>query len=100
MPLPEVIAADLSGKYLTLSNVSVCYFCVMSTSTASTTAAREAWALFWHIFSSDKPRRMATLNDLAPPPMQSRALRHPHPGEPLTMSALAGLLMCDNSNVT
>jgi DNA-binding MarR family transcriptional regulator len=72
----------------------------MSTSTASSTAAREAWALFWHIFSTDKPRRMATLNELGLAPMQSMALMQLQPGEPLTMSALAGLLMCDNSNVT
>jgi DNA-binding MarR family transcriptional regulator len=45
----------------------------MSTSTASSAAAREAWSLFWRIFSADKPRRM---------------------------SALAQALMCDNSNVT
>ena len=72
----------------------------MSTSTVSDTAAREAWALFWRIFSADKPRRMATLNELGLAPMQSMALIQLQPGEPMTMSALAGLLMCDNSNVT
>jgi MarR family transcriptional regulator, organic hydroperoxide resistance regulator len=72
----------------------------MSTSTVSSTAAREAWALFWRIFSADKPRRMATLNELGLAPMQSMALMQLRPGEPMTMSALAGLLMCDNSNVT
>src|SRR3954468_21832165 len=72
----------------------------MSTSTASTTAAREAWALFWRIFSADKPRRMATLNELGLAPMQSMALMQLQPGEPMAMSRLASLLMCDNSNVT
>jgi hypothetical protein len=37
----------------------------MSTPTVDTTAAaRDAWALFWRIFSADKPRRMATLSEL------------------------------------
>jgi MarR family transcriptional regulator, organic hydroperoxide resistance regulator len=72
----------------------------MSTSTVSGTAAREAWALFWRIFSADKPRRMATLNELGLAPMQSMALMQLQPGEPMPMSALANALMCDNSNVT
>src|SRR5215213_2886818 len=73
----------------------------MSTQTVDTTAAaKDAWALFWRIFSADKPRRMATLNELGLAPMQSMALMQLRPGEPMTMSALAGLLMCDNSNVT
>src|SRR5215211_1346127 len=72
----------------------------MSTSTVSSTAAWEAWALFWRIFSPDKPRRMAPLNELGLAPMQSMALMQLQPGEPMAMSKLAGLLMCDNSNVT
>ena len=32
--------------------------------------------------------------------MQAMALTSLEPGEPIPMSALAGLLMCDNSNVT
>jgi len=72
----------------------------MSTSTVSSTAAREAWALFWRIFTADKPRRMALLNELGLAPMQSMALTHLQPGQPITMSALAQALMCDNSNVT
>jgi DNA-binding MarR family transcriptional regulator len=72
----------------------------MSTSTASGAAAREAWGLFWRIFSADKPRRMATLNELGLAPMQSMALTSLQPDEPLTMSAMAQALQCDNSNVT
>ena len=72
----------------------------MSTSTVSSTAARDAWALFWRIFTADKPRRMALLNELGLAPMQSMALTHLQPGQPMTMSALAQALMCDNSNVT
>ncbi len=72
----------------------------MSTSTVPSTAAKEAWALFWRIFTADKPRRMATLNHLGLAPMQSMALMQLRPGEPMPMSALATALMCDNSNVT
>src|SRR3954470_8829616 len=72
----------------------------MSTPTVSGTAAREAWALFWRIFSADKPRRMATLNDLGLSPMQAMARMQLRRGEPMTMSAMAHALQCDNSNVT
>ena len=73
----------------------------MSTSpTVSGTAASEAWGLFWRIFSADKPRRMLTLNEIGLAPMQAMALTTLQPGDAVPMSALAGLLMCDNSNVT
>jgi MarR family transcriptional regulator, organic hydroperoxide resistance regulator len=79
----------------------VCYICGMSTPTVDTTAAaKDAWALFWRIFSADKPRRMATLSELGLAPMQSMALMQLRPGEPMTMSAMAHALQCDNSNVT
>jgi DNA-binding MarR family transcriptional regulator len=72
----------------------------MPMSTAASTAATEAWGLFWRLFTADKPRRMATLNQLGLAPMQSMALMQLRPGEPMPMSALATALMCDNSNVT
>ena len=73
----------------------------MSTSPAvSGTASSEAWGLFWRIFSADKPRRMLTLNEVGLAPMQAMALTHLEPAEPMPMSALAAVLMCDNSNVT
>ena len=72
----------------------------MSTSTVSGAAASEAWGLFWRIFSADKPRRMLALNEFGLAPMQAMALTSLEPDEPMPMSALAGLLMCDNSNVT
>jgi DNA-binding MarR family transcriptional regulator len=79
----------------------VCYIHGMSTPTVDTTAAaKDAWALFWRIFSADKPRRMATLSELGLAPMQSMALMQLRPGEPMTMSAMAHALQCDNSNVT
>jgi len=50
-------------NYLNHAIFDVCYIYGMSTPTVDTTAAaRDAWALFWRIFSADKPRRMATLS--------------------------------------
>ena len=72
----------------------------MSTSTVSSTAAREAWGLFWRIFTADKQRRMGVMQELGLAPMQSMALMQLRPDEPMTMSAMANALMCDNSNVT
>jgi DNA-binding MarR family transcriptional regulator len=72
----------------------------MPTSAASSTAAREAWGLFWQIFSADKPRRMAVMTELGLSFQQSMALMRLETGQPLPMSALAQALQCDNSNVT
>ena len=63
-------------------------------------AAEEAWALFWRIFSADKPRRMAVMSELGLSFQQSMALSRLQPDEPVPMSALAAALQCDNSNVT
>lgn len=71
-----------------------------STPIVSGTAAREAWGLFWQMFTADKARRMSLMHELGLAPMQSMALMTLRPGEPLPMSALAQALMCDNSNVT
>jgi MarR family transcriptional regulator, organic hydroperoxide resistance regulator len=88
-------------NYLNHAIFEVCYIYGMSTPTVGTTAAaKDAWALFWRIFSADKPRRMATLSELGLAPMQSMALMQLRPGEPMTMSAMAHALQCDNSNVT
>ena len=62
--------------------------------------AEEAWALFWRIFSADKPRRMAVMSELGLSFQQSMALSRLEPDEPVPMSALATALQCDNSNVT
>jgi len=56
--------------------------------------------LFWRIFSADKPRRMAVFSELGLSFQQAMALGHLTADEPLPMSALAGALQCDNSNVT
>ena len=71
-----------------------------SSQASSTAAATEAWALFWRIFSADKPRRMGVFSELGLSVQQAMALGHLEPDEPLPMSARAGALQCDNSNVT
>lgn len=68
--------------------------------TSGETAAQEAWGLFWRIFMADKPRRLAVMSELGLSFQQSMALMRLEPGEPLTMSELAGAMQCDNSNVT
>lgn len=69
-------------------------------STTTTTAAREAWGLFWRIFMEDKRRRWALLSEMGLAPQQAMALSTLQPGEPMPMSALAEAMHCDNSNVT
>ena len=63
-------------------------------------AAREAWLLIFDLVSAHRARIVAaaTAHDLSP--MQAFALRRLEPGRPLPMSALAGFLACDASNVT
>jgi MarR family transcriptional regulator, organic hydroperoxide resistance regulator len=71
-----------------------------ATGERSTTAAREAWGLFWQVFQKDKRRRWAILSELGISPQQSMAIGSLKPGEPMPMSALAEALHCDNSNIT
>jgi DNA-binding MarR family transcriptional regulator len=66
----------------------------------TTTPAQEAWGLFWRIFLADKPRRVAVMSELGLSFQQSMALMRLQRDSPLPMSALAGELQCDNSNVT
>ncbi|MFN2617590.1 MAG: MarR family winged helix-turn-helix transcriptional regulator [Thermoleophilaceae bacterium] len=63
--------------------------------------AAEAWSLMLELsFSTNKPRLMAISQEYDLTPMQLHALRALEPGLELTMSALAGSLFCDASNVT
>jgi len=71
-----------------------------ATGERSSTAAREAWGLFWEIFMRDKRRRWAILSELGISPQQSMAIGSLKPDEPMPMSALAEALHCDNSNIT
>jgi DNA-binding MarR family transcriptional regulator len=49
---------------------------------------------------ASRPHYLAVLQDVGLSPVQGMALLHLNPDEPLTMSALATALKCDNSNVT
>ena len=71
-----------------------------NTAEASSTAAREAWRLFWRIFTQDKRRRWSILSELGISPQQAMAIGALEPGVPVPMSALAEALHCDNSNIT
>src|SRR3954467_11937425 len=63
--------------------------------------AAEAWSLMVELaFSTNKPRLMGISQEYDLTPMQLHALRALEPGLELTMSALAGSLFCDASNVT
>jgi DNA-binding MarR family transcriptional regulator len=67
---------------------------------ATSSPAAEAWALMQRLFGPQRKRFMALAaeHELSPP--QLGALKALHPGRPLAMSELAGILGCDNSNVT
>jgi DNA-binding MarR family transcriptional regulator len=71
-----------------------------ATGERTSTAAREAWRMFWRIFLEDKRRRWAILSELGIAPQQAMALGTLEPGQALPMSALAEALHCDNSNIT
>jgi DNA-binding MarR family transcriptional regulator len=72
----------------------------MESSVGASSAAREAWHLFWRIFMEDKRRRWAILSDLGISPQQSMALSTLKPGEAMPMSALADAMHADNSSIT
>ena len=63
-------------------------------------AAARPGRLFWRIFIAGQAAPLGVLSELGISPQQSMALSTLEPGEPLPMSALAGALHCDNSNVT
>ena len=67
---------------------------------APSPAVREAWRLMSGVFHAQRHRFVARVGELGLSPMQAMALRALEPGRPLPMSALAGALRCDNSNVT
>ena len=60
----------------------------------------EAWALMVRLFLSNKPRMAAIAQEFELAPMQMQTLMALAPGQELPMSALAGMLSCDASNVT
>ena len=72
----------------------------MARQTTQTDPATEAWTLLSRLMMSRKGHMLETAAAFELSPPQMWALRHLEPGVPLPMSALAGLLHCDNSNVT
>ncbi len=62
--------------------------------------ATEAWTLLSRVMMARRGHTLAIATELELSPPQLWALRHLDPDAPLPMSALAGLLHCDNSNVT
>jgi MarR family transcriptional regulator, organic hydroperoxide resistance regulator len=62
--------------------------------------AAEAWELLFEIFMASKPQRMEIAHEFDLSPMQLFALGALEPGHEMPMSALAGTLVCDASNVT
>jgi MarR family transcriptional regulator, organic hydroperoxide resistance regulator len=63
-------------------------------------AAAEAWSLMYRLFVSQRSRFLAVAAELELAPAQLGALKSLEPGTPMPMSKLAGVLGCDNSNVT
>jgi len=60
----------------------------------------EAWRLVRELMIASRPHYLAVLQDVGLSPVQGMALLHLASDEPMSMSALAAALKCDNSNVT
>jgi MarR family transcriptional regulator, organic hydroperoxide resistance regulator len=71
----------------------------MANLTTSSPAA-EAWALMHRLFGPHRKRFMALAAEYELSPPQLGALKALDPEHPVAMSELAGILGCDNSNVT
>src|SRR5690349_10319374 len=67
---------------------------------ATSSPAVEAWALMQRLFGPQRKRFMALAAEYELSPPQLGALKALHPDHPIAMSELAGILGCDNSNVT
>jgi DNA-binding MarR family transcriptional regulator len=70
------------------------------TNLATSSPAAEAWALMQRLFGPQRKRFMALAADYELSPPQLGALKALDPERPVAMSELAGILGCDNSNVT
>ena len=67
---------------------------------ATSSPAAEAWALMQRLFGPQRKRFMALASEYELSPPQLGALKALDPRRPVAMSELAGILGCDNSNVT
>jgi DNA-binding MarR family transcriptional regulator len=63
-------------------------------------AASEAWDLMAEVFGATRGRFFALAREFELSPPQVAAITRLEPDRPLPMSELAGMLHCDNSNVT
>jgi DNA-binding MarR family transcriptional regulator len=70
------------------------------TDLATSSPAAEAWALMQRLFGPQRTRFMALAAEYELSPPQLGALKALDPEHPVAMSELAGILGCDNSNVT
>ena len=70
------------------------------TNLATSSPAAEAWALMQRLFGPQRKRFMALAAEYELSPPQLGALKALDPEHPVAMSELAGILGCDNSNVT
>ncbi|MBA2347013.1 MAG: MarR family transcriptional regulator [Solirubrobacterales bacterium] len=66
----------------------------------ATDSATELWTLLSQVMMARRGHTLAIAAELGLSPPQMWALRHLESETPLPMSTLAGLLHCDNSNVT
>lgn len=66
----------------------------------STSAAGEAWVLMGRLFRANRHRFFAIAAEFELSPPQVQALSQLSADDPIPMSELAGILRCDNSNVT
>jgi DNA-binding MarR family transcriptional regulator len=64
------------------------------------TAHEQAWRYMMELMFAQRGRLIALAQEFGLAPQQAIAIRHLERGRPVTMSELAGLLHCDNSNVT
>jgi DNA-binding MarR family transcriptional regulator len=64
------------------------------------TAQEQAWRCMLDVLFAQRGRLMSVAHEFGLAPLQAIAIRHLEPGRGLTMSELAQLLHCDNSNVT
>ena len=70
------------------------------TKVAGATAQEQAWRIMLELFFQQRGKILAVAQELGLAPQQAFAIKHLRPDEPMTMSALAQALHCDNSNVT
>jgi DNA-binding MarR family transcriptional regulator len=72
----------------------------MATTDAPSGVAHDVWTAVRELWLAERPRITAALAELGLHPGLALALQMLEPGEPRPMSALAGQLRCDASNVT